>query len=116
MKFIIVEHEISINALIQLAQELYGDMVKGVIDISKEIIIFGGEYHADGEAKLLELGSKQDDIWGFNLYPKSSNDRWIEYTSLINIRPRHGNHSYEITNEQIRLRISKILSQKIKRL
>lgn len=110
---ILVKDSISIHEVIRLAEESYGDMVKGVVDIHDEIIVFGGEYHADGESTLLSIGSKQENIWGFNLYPHVPSDRWIEYTSLINIRPRQGNSSYEIRDIHIRNRIHEIVSQKI---
>lgn len=110
---ILVKDSISIHEVIRLAEESYGDMVKGVVDICDEIIVLGGEYHADGEATLLTIGSRQENIWGFNLYPRVSRDHWIEYTSLINIRPKQRNSSYEIRDIRIRNRINEIIFQKI---
>src|SRR3989338_5902427 len=50
------------------AQARFGDMVKAVVDIEKNVIALGGELHADEEALLLQNGSKQENLWGINLY------------------------------------------------
>ena len=68
MNIKIVENKISLLELREVAKEFYVTMVKGVLDIEKEIIAFGGEYHADANEILIESGSRQSDIWGFNLY------------------------------------------------
>lgn len=115
MKIIIVDTSISVKELSDLASELYGDMVKAVADIEEETVAFGGEFHADAEAQLLERGSKQEHLWGFNIYPQQPPDAWIEFISLINIRPHAGNTTHEIQNETIRKKITQLLSKKIKR-
>ncbi|MFA6551791.1 MAG: DUF5674 family protein, partial [Patescibacteria group bacterium] len=89
----------------------FGDMVKIVVDIKREVMAIGGEMHADAESLLLQDGSKQDDLWGANLYPDLPADEWIEYKSLINIRPRAGNRLMEIENEEIKEKIKKIINQ-----
>jgi hypothetical protein len=38
-------------------------------------------------------GSRQDDLWGINLYPGERGEEWIEFDSVINIRPSQGNRS-----------------------
>ena len=73
-----------------------------VVDIRREILALGGEWHIDANAKLIEEGSDQKDLWGFNLYPKERGESALEYTSLINIRPSQGNRTIEIEDEQIR--------------
>lgn len=98
----ILKEKISKRQLIQWAQEEYGEMIKAVVDVSKEKLAVGGELHADAEALLLAEGSRQEDLWGINLYPeKGSSDR-IEYNSLINIRPRQKLRSMEITDPKLR--------------
>ena len=86
----------------KLAEESYGDMVKAVADISQGILSIGGEMHADAERLLLEKGSRQDDLWGFNIYPELEGDQMLEYVSFINIRPKDNNTSNEIQNQEIR--------------
>ena len=109
----IVEDAISIDELRDIAKEYYVDMIKGVADISKEIVAFGGEYHMDANMKILENGSAQADVWGFNiLFDRPENER-IEFTSLINIRPQAGNRSMEVEDEAVREKMRDIINRKI---
>jgi hypothetical protein len=90
----IVRDMVSLARLQQLAAGQFGDLVKAVVDMTTGIMVIGGELHADEEAVLLELGSAQADLWGINLYPAQYGETdWIEFDSMINIRPRHGNRS-----------------------
>lgn len=105
----IIKTKISKHELEKIAQENYGEMTKGVADIKRKIIALGGELHADAEALLLEKGSKQADLWGFNIYPAKSKDKRIEYTSLINVRPKQGNRSMEIKDKNLRKHIREVI-------
>jgi hypothetical protein len=62
----------------------------------------GGELHSDEEALLLEDGSRQTDLWGINLYPLEPRETWIEYDSMINLRPTHGNRSRGVDDPRLR--------------
>lgn len=86
----------------RLARAFFGDMVKYVVDVERRIVAVGGELHADGEQLLLELGSRQEDLWGANYYPGRGPEDCIEYTALINIRPAAGNRGMEIMDDKIR--------------
>jgi len=97
----------------KLAQAGYGDMIKGVVDIKQKIVALGGELHADCEEILLAQGSKQIDLWGFNIYPKKNKEEWLEYTSFINIRPKQGNFQIEIKDEKIRQQLKAIVDNLI---
>ena len=83
--------------------EVYPVLIKVVVDIRRGILAGGGEMHADCEIMLLEQGSEQDDLWGANWYP---GEQRIEYESLINIRPRLGNRSMIIQNDEIRGKVA----------
>jgi hypothetical protein len=85
--------------------EQYEDMIKIVVDIRRFMLSGGGEMHSDCESVLLEDGSEQDDLWGANWYP---NEQRIEFESLINIRPRLGNRSILINDENIRKQVQTI--------
>ena len=113
MDIVVVGDKISLEELKKLAKVFYVSMIKGVVDIEKEIITFGGEYHMDANVKILENGSIQKDVWGFNIYFDKPRDEWIEYTSLINIRPQQDSYSMEIYNEEIRNRMKEIINSKI---
>lgn len=54
---------------------------------------------------LLREGSSQEALWGINLYREMEDDDFLEFDSLINIRPRQGNRSRDVENEEIRERI-----------
>ncbi len=93
---------------------LNGAMVKAVVDIKKEIIAVDAEMHADLEQFLLGSGSVQDDLWGINLWLEEDGDDFIEFDSMINIRPRQGNRSRDVENPEIREKIKKVVSKWIK--
>ena len=105
----IIRKKISFQELKGLAALNYGHLVKGVADLGKKTIALGGELHADAESVLLEAGSSQMDLWGFNIYPDKPQGERIEFTSLINIRPSQGNRSIEIKDEKLREKIRSIV-------
>ena len=67
---IIIKEPISLTELNQMAQNLFGNMVKAVVDVETEALALDAELHSDLEALLLESGSKQRNLWGINLYPE----------------------------------------------
>jgi len=106
--------KISISELSAMAENMYGNLVKAVVDIEKNKLVVDAEMHADGEQYLLEDGSRQSDLWGLNLYPnKFGADDFIEFDSMINIRPRQMNMSRDIEDTEIRNRIITLVQQKI---
>ncbi|OIP86393.1 hypothetical protein AUK04_00705 [Candidatus Roizmanbacteria bacterium CG2_30_33_16] len=94
---------------------LLGGLVKAVVDIKKEIIIIDAAMHADEERYLLDLGSNQDDLWGINFYPNLAGDDFIEFDSMINLRPRMNNFSRSVDDENIRNKIKAIVNKLIKK-
>ncbi len=99
--------------LLALAKAGYGNMVKGVIDINKSLLALGGELHSDCEQVLLDRGSKQADLWGFNIYPGKTKEEYLEYTSMINIRPRQGNMDRDIKDLNLRRQIKNIVDEMV---
>jgi hypothetical protein len=77
----------------RLAAGRFGDMVKGVVDLERRVILLDAELHADQEAALLAEGSVQRNLWGINLYPDVDGPDWLEFDSMINLRPSFGNRS-----------------------
>jgi hypothetical protein len=92
----------------RLVESGFGDMVKYVVDVERCVVAIGGELHADAEQRLLDQGSRPEDIWGANYYPGRGPDGCIEYTSLINIRPARGNPGMEIAEPRIRDQVRSI--------
>jgi hypothetical protein len=110
----IISSPISRSALKNTYMISFASMVKGVVDVEKGIMALDAELHADQEALLLENGSLQENLWGINLYPDKPVDEFIEYTSLINIRPHQGNTSMEIENPELRERIRRTVLKLIR--
>ena len=113
MEVQIIDSPVHSGEIRRLAEASYGDMVKAVIDIERHVMAVGGELHADAEAVLLGHGSKQEDLWGINIYPDNSSADRLEYTSLINISPRRGNRSMTVEDPALRQRIAEIINNLI---
>lgn len=109
-----VDEKITVKELSELAERMYGSLVKADVDIARDILIVDMDMHADGEAELLETGSKQEDIWGINLHPdRYGTDDFVEYDSMINIRPRQQNPSRDVVDEVVRQKIRTLVEAKV---
>ena len=102
MGTILVREPISIQQLRDAGEELFGDMVKAVVDIDKEVMAVGAELHADEEALLLEQNSRQENLWGINLYRNRPMPEMVEFDSMINIRPSQNNRSRGVEDPNVR--------------
>lgn len=98
----------------ELAKARFGDMVKAVVDVARGIMAAGGELHSDEEALLLEDGSTQNDLWGINLYPEETGADWVEFDSMINVRPSQGNRSRSVENAATRETIRAVVQRLIR--
>ena len=98
----------------KLADALFGNMVKAVVDIERGIIAVDAELHSDLEALLLQDRSEQKNLWGINLYPQMRGDSFIEFDSMINMRPSQGNRSRGVDDQKIRERIVEIVAKMVK--
>ena len=105
----IVRDRIARADVARMAGEQFGDWIKAVVDVSRGVLAIGGELHADDEAALLADGSRQRDLRGVNLYPGESGSAWIEFDSLINLRPGQGNRSRGVDDEGTRARIREVV-------
>ena len=111
----IVKDKIDLSVLESMSQKMFDNLVKAVVDIEKEIMVVDAPMHADEEAELLKDGSKQENVWGINLYPKESGDDFIEFDSMINIRPRQNNRSRGVENIEIQKKIINIVNKLVSR-
>ncbi len=111
----IIDQEISIADLDKMAAPGFGDMVKGVVDIDRRLLALDAQLHSDLEGLLLENGSKQGDLWGINLYPKASGEDFIEFDSMINVRPSAGNKSRGVDDEVTRRKITEVVAKWVNR-
>ena len=109
----IVENKITLKELKEMASKMFGNLVKGVVDVEKGILVIDSELHSDEEAYLLQLGSKQENLWGINIYPDLDKEERIEFDSMINLRPSQNNNSRGVDNEEIQKKILDIVNSKI---
>jgi hypothetical protein len=106
---------ITLSELNDMAASMYGNMVKAVVDVERGVLIVDSELHVDQEQLLLEQGSNQKDLWGINLYPqKFGSDGFIEFDSMINIRPRQQNMSRGVENEETKKCIIDLVLRKVR--
>ena len=98
-----------------MAANTFGDLVKAVVDIDRGVLAVDAELHSDLEALLLQDGSQQKNIWGINLYPEIEGDGFIEFDSLINMRPSQGNRSRGVENRELCKKIIELVRTRIKR-
>lgn len=109
----LVKEKISIPELRKMSEKMFGGLVKAVVDIEKEIMVVDAEVHADEEFLLLEEHeSQQKNLWGINLYPdKYGNEGWVEFDSMINLRPSQGNKSRSVDDPKLRAKIIAIVNK-----
>jgi hypothetical protein len=110
----LISDPISTQQLREAGEELYGDMVKAVVDVEKGTMAVGAELHADEEAFLLERNSRQEDLWGINLYTSRGVPEMVEFDSMINIRPRQNNRSRGVEDPELRERIVAIVRELVR--
>lgn len=106
--------KITLAELEVMAQNMYGSFVKAVVDIEKNLLVVDVEMHVDAEQFLLENGSKQADLWGINLHPaRYATDGFVEFDSMVNIRPRQRNTSRYVEDAEVRARIVALVKNKV---
>ena len=114
MEITIIKEPVKKSVLAEIARSVFGDMAKAVVDIEKGIMAVGGELHSDAEIALVEReGSVRQNTWGINLYPGKSQEEWIEFDSMINLKPSFGNRSRDIENAEIKEKIRYIINKLI---
>lgn len=106
--------KINLEGLREMASTLFEDMVKGVVDVQKGILALDAELHSDLEKLLLEAGSEQKNLWGINLYPDLfEEDDFVEFDSMINLKPSQGNRSRGVEDKTIQAKIIKVVREKV---
>ena len=106
---------IALDAIRELAKTRFGDMVKGVVDLRRGVLVLDADLHADQEAELLAEGAAQRDLWGINLYPDVSGDDWLEFDSMINLRPSFGNRSRGVDDPATRDAVRDLVNRLVRR-
>ncbi len=109
----VVEEKISLSELKEMASRMFNSLVKATVDVEKGILVVDADLHSDEEAYLLDKGSKQENIWGINIYPDKDIRNMIEFDSIINVRPSFGNNSRGVEDKDIQKKITDIVISKI---
>ena len=115
MRRVTESEPISIEELRQLVPGRFRDMVKGVVDLQRRLLVIDADMHADQEASLLAEGSEQRDLWGINLYPELEGADWLEFDSMINLRPSFGNRSRGVDDAATREAIAALIAAFVRR-
>ena len=113
IKIIETGQTVTRDELRDMARLLGWEFIKAVVDTERICLALGGELHADMEEELLEHGSQQSNLWGINLYPDENGEKFVEFDSMINIRPRQKNMSRSVEDETTRQAIIKLIADKV---
>lgn len=105
----LVDKAIHLDELKDMSQRMFGGMVKAVVDVKKGLMVVDAAMHADEEKFLIEKGSQQDNLWGINLYPEVGKEDFIEFDSMINLRPRLNNFSRSVEDLKLQKKITAIV-------
>ena len=106
----IVTEGITREKLRVLAHEQYGTVIKAVVDVEQNIMGVGGEVHVDIQSLLIEKEhSRGDTTWGINLYLDKTGDDFIEFDSMVNLKPASGNRSRSVEDPVLRERIRAVV-------
>ena len=109
-----IVEKITLAELSAMSEKMSDPLVKGVVDVARCVLIIDAGLHSDEEFFLLEQGSVQSDLWGINLWPESfGTDEFIEFDSMINIRPAQNNRSRGVEDPAVRRLIREIVAEKI---
>ncbi|MCU0506115.1 MAG: DUF5674 family protein [Chloroflexi bacterium] len=110
-----VTDAITLAELTGLAEGRFGGLVKAVVDVGRGLMVVDADMHADEEAALLEDGSRQADLWGVNLYPDQfGTPDFIEFDSMINIRPSQGNRTRAVDDPAARAAVEAVIARLVR--
>ncbi len=112
----IVKDTIEISELKEMAGKLFSDFVKAVVDVEKGSLAVEAEFHSDLMNLLMEeKESEPQYLWGINLYPNLQGDDFVEFDSMINLKPGLGNRTRGVDDPKIREQITAVVNKFVKR-
>jgi len=110
----ILEKPLTITEMKSIAENSFGELVKAVVDVDRELVALDAELHSDLEALLMDNGSSQKDLWGINFYPDLTGEDFVEFDSMINMRPSQGNLSRGVEDENTRRKVIAVANKWVK--
>ena len=115
MRLVSESEKISLEELKEMSKNMFGDLVKAVVDSERGIMVVDAAMHSDQEIFLLESGSLQHNLWGINIHPNTHEENWIEFDSMINLRPSFGNKSRGVEDIKTQAIIKNIVTRLVKK-
>ena len=110
----IVKDKISISILEEMAEKMFGSLVKAMVDIEKEIMAVDAPMHADLLELLIEKeNSEPKNLWGINIYPAKIGDDFVEFDSIMNLKPDLGNRTRGVEDESVRKKIIEVMKKHV---
>jgi hypothetical protein len=110
----IVKDQILISELEEMSKKMHGDFTKAMVDVEKEIIAVDAPMHSDLlELLIQEENSEPKNLWGINIHPDKNGEDFIEFDSMMNLKPSLGNRSRGVENPEIRGKILSIVRKLI---
>ncbi|MES2023073.1 MAG: DUF5674 family protein [Patescibacteria group bacterium] len=114
MGIIILDKQIGMDEVKELAKSWYGTMIKGAVDIMDGRVALGGDYHIEDSEMLTSTGSKFENVWGFNIRFEENENGVLEFDSMVNIKPNLGNRSRNISDPEVIKKGEEIIYKLIK--
>ena len=112
----IVADKIMVEELKEMSKKMFGNLVKAVVDVEREIMVVDGELHADEQGLLIEKGSKYENLWGINIYPDIiDKENWIEFDSMINLKPLLNHKMRGVEDKNTQEKIIQIVNKLIQK-
>lgn len=110
----LIETTITLQELFKMSEKMFDDLVKAVVDIETQDFMVDADLHSDLERILENNGSKSENLWGINLYPQLyGTEDFIEFDSMINLKPMLGNRTRSVENKDIQKIIRNIVNKKV---
>lgn len=109
MKFVTKENKITRAELKEMSEKMYQGIVKAVVDTERQSMVVDAGMHVDEEKELLDQGSQQEDLWGINFHPEKTGDEFVEFDSMINLRPSQGNRSRGVDDPERQTKIRSVI-------
>lgn len=110
----IIKDKIEISELKEMAKKMHGDFVKIMVDIEKGIVAVDAPMHSDLlELLIQEENSEPQNLWGINIHPDKTGNDFIEFDSMMNVKPALGNKTRNVENPKIREKVIEIVNKLI---
>jgi len=112
----IVKDAIEISELQEMAKHMRDNLVKAMVDVEQGVMAVDAGLHSDlFELLEKENGSDPKNLWGINIFPDKEGIDFIQFDSMMNVRPSLGNMTRGVESEEIRNKIISIVNKLVKK-